>query len=883
MSQIPAPAPSAPAPAKQTPEPGQSLRTAVEMSSIVHDDKAEAASDTGKAGGSLGVQTNTLAPPPPDALVLPPPGPTGSVTAVHVAPSTTNQNAGAGAGAGAPSALPAAAERVVALPAAVGMEHEEAIAEASATKPLNAIASVGEKNLPPPKEAVAVGSTSWSLATKDCFTAKRKLDHVEVAVVDTPIPAAKRASTAPTGAPTGTTAGTTGATTTSSTNIVASDRSIGPATNPNHTPFPPIQNRPFNQPYQIPPHLAKLPRRETPRRYSQNQCGLCDYCMVDDCGVCKSCLDMPRFGGPNTKRSRCKSRQACPYRLNKGPTNPGPAKPRRTLPTELPPLPAGAPPMTMRTKCRQPTADACGRCLNCFVDDCGKCPYCLDNPRFGGIWKLQKKCRYRRKCLRKDVDTTAITSERSSSAKYLLQGVSPDNFTMSEILSFPVVFSHHVPTASRTASIVPIAPVLPFALESADTSPAAGPTDLSTNDSSGDPKNDEGLNAPSDVADPTRTDDVEKDADPVDDGEKHGGSATSDTVGIDVACSEGKSNVAGNEGEGLKVPENNSIDAAMGKESEENDLVYVDTASTPDHGDAGGAEALAPPQIGAEASEPKGPFVTEEEAEASQKEAESQQKQWDKLMKSSVARFERRRAGGKNYSRVPSSRPPSTSNESDGSDGDRATEGGRRSRRKRRPRSRRGGDDDEDDSSISEAEPEKRKERHSTPKEITSGPATDLPSGWITEKIRRGSDHSRIDHFWYSPVLEKKFRSRLDVERFLAKMEIARDRLGIFSPKGTPAESGDEAEASEASETSEASSPTKEPESTATKESTGNTTSAISEEDLCEASEAIPPTKEPEGTATKESNTTSAINEEDQAKVEELAWTLLQEDGRRRR
>ncbi len=498
--------------------------------------------------------------------------------------------------------------------------------------------------------------------------------------------------------------------------------------------------------------------------------------------------------------------------------------------------------MTMRTKCRQPTVDACGRCLNCIVDDCGSCLYCLDNPRFGGIWKLQKKCMYRPKCLRKDTDTTAITSERSSSAKYLLQGVSPDNFTMSEILSFPVVFSYHAPTASsRTASVVPIAPVLPFALQSADASPAADRTDPSTKDSSGDPKNDEGLNAPSDVAGPTRTNDVEKDADSADDVEKHGGSATSDTAGIDVACSEGKSNVAGNEAEGLKLSDNNSacIDAAMSKESEENDVVYVDTASTPDHGNTGGTGALAPPQIGTAASELKGPFVTEEEAEASQKEAESQQKQWDKLMKSSVARFERRRAGGKNYSRVPSSRRPG--NESDGSDGDRTAEGVRRSRRKRRPRSRRGGDDDEDDSSISEAEPEKRKERRSTPKEITSGPATDFPSGWTTEKIRRGSDHSRIDHFWYSPVLKKKFRSRLDVERFLAKMEIARDRLGIAL-----AESGDEAEASEASE----------------------------------ASEAIPPTKEP--ALSKESNTTSAIGEEDQVKVEELAWTLLQEDGRRR-
>jgi hypothetical protein len=478
---------------------------------------------------------------------------------------------------------------------------------------------------------------------------------------------------------------------------------------------------------------------------------------------------------------------------------------------------------------------------------------------------------YRPKCLRKDTDTTAITSERSSSAKYLLQGVSPDNFTMSEILSFPVAFSYHVPTASRTASTVPIAPVLPFALESADSSPAAGPTDPSTNDSSGDPKNDEGLNAPSDIAGPTRADDVEKDADPADDVEKHGDSATSDTAGIDVACLEGKSNVAGNGAEGLKLPENNSI--ATSKESEENDIVYVDTASTPDHGDTGGTEALAPPQIGTAASEPKGPFVTEEEAEASQKEAESQQKQWGKLMKSSVARFERRRAGGKNYSRVPPSRRPG--NESDGSDGDRTAEGVRRSRRKRRPRSRRGGDDDEDDSSISEAEPEKRKERRSTPKEITSGPAADFPSGWTTEKIRRGSDHSRIDHFWYSPVLKKKFRSRLDVERFLAKMEIARDRLGIAL-----AESGDEAEASEASEASEAIPPTAEPEGTPIKES--NATSAISEEDPSEASKAIPPTKDPEETPTKKINTTSTISEEDQAKVEELAWTLLQEDGRRR-
>lgn len=38
-------------------------------------------------------------------------------------------------------------------------------------------------------------------------------------------------------------------------------------------------------------------------------CG-CSGCSTEDCGCCKFCLDMPRFGGPGKKKKRCINR-AC--------------------------------------------------------------------------------------------------------------------------------------------------------------------------------------------------------------------------------------------------------------------------------------------------------------------------------------------------------------------------------------------------------------------------------------------------------------------------------------------------------------------------------------------------------------------------------------------
>ena len=56
---------------------------------------------------------------------------------------------------------------------------------------------------------------------------------------------------------------------------------------------------------------AGLKRRDSPRNPSKNQCGKCDACMVDDCGECRHCLDMKKFGGPWKIRQKCMNRPPC--------------------------------------------------------------------------------------------------------------------------------------------------------------------------------------------------------------------------------------------------------------------------------------------------------------------------------------------------------------------------------------------------------------------------------------------------------------------------------------------------------------------------------------------------------------------------------------------
>ena len=52
-------------------------------------------------------------------------------------------------------------------------------------------------------------------------------------------------------------------------------------------------------------------KRIEPRKPTRSHCGTCDACVVDECGECKNCLDMPRFGGDWKLRQKCLNRPAC--------------------------------------------------------------------------------------------------------------------------------------------------------------------------------------------------------------------------------------------------------------------------------------------------------------------------------------------------------------------------------------------------------------------------------------------------------------------------------------------------------------------------------------------------------------------------------------------
>ena len=56
-----------------------------------------------------------------------------------------------------------------------------------------------------------------------------------------------------------------------------------------------------------PPKKRRLQRRAA----SSSQCGTCDACMIEDCGLCVYCKDLKRFGVLSKLKRRCKHRPIC--------------------------------------------------------------------------------------------------------------------------------------------------------------------------------------------------------------------------------------------------------------------------------------------------------------------------------------------------------------------------------------------------------------------------------------------------------------------------------------------------------------------------------------------------------------------------------------------
>jgi len=168
--------------------------------------------------------------------------------------------------------------------------------------------------------------------------------------------------------------------------------------------------------------------------------------------------------------------------------------------------------------------------------------------------------------------------------------------------------------------------------------------------------------------------------------------------------------------------------------------------------------------------------VTPALAETSRKEAAKRQKKWDKSMKSSVARFERRRAGGKNYSR--SDRGAGRNDTGAATNTTNATSGGIGTRSRSRSTRTSAAAVASTNSSVTFS----RAKPCGPPKEIYSGPApslpdgTALPDGWTVKIFERTGGTNHKDRYWFSPAAKKKLRSQVQVKSFLNNLNIVRGR-----------------------------------------------------------------------------------------------------------
>eukprot|EP00814_Leptocylindrus_danicus_P018086 CAMPEP_0116024486 /NCGR_PEP_ID=MMETSP0321-20121206/12345_1 /TAXON_ID=163516 /ORGANISM="Leptocylindrus danicus var. danicus, Strain B650" /LENGTH=160 /DNA_ID=CAMNT_0003496225 /DNA_START=224 /DNA_END=706 /DNA_ORIENTATION=+ len=61
-------------------------------------------------------------------------------------------------------------------------------------------------------------------------------------------------------------------------------------------------------------------------------------------------------------------------------------------------------------------------------------------------------------------------------------------------------------------------------------------------------------------------------------------------------------------------------------------------------------------------------------------------------------------------------------------------------------------------------------------------PAEDLPEGWTMKQFMRksGAAKGKLYTCWYTPVLKKQLRSKVQVRRFIAKMQLQGDEEAVY-------------------------------------------------------------------------------------------------------
>ena len=142
----------------------------------------------------------------------------------------------------------------------------------------------------------------------------------------------------------------------------------------------------------------------------RKRCGNCSGCTRSNCGECIFCLDMPRFGGPGSKKQACELRTCveeedchveddtfAKENLNNsfdvGKISMLNNELKCKSPKNEPELPSDTD-MTPNAK-KKHKGKRCKDCEGCQASNCGECVFCLDMPKFGGPGKMKQACEKR--------------------------------------------------------------------------------------------------------------------------------------------------------------------------------------------------------------------------------------------------------------------------------------------------------------------------------------------------------------------------------------------------------------------------------------------------------------------------------------------------------
>ncbi|XP_072043951.1 uncharacterized protein [Amphiura filiformis] len=145
--------------------------------------------------------------------------------------------------------------------------------------------------------------------------------------------------------------------------------------------------------------LASKTRKSSSKEH-RIKCGLCDNCLRDDCGECRFCKDMKKYGGPGRLRQSCKMKRCLNLMPNK--CNGGRGRLRQSCKMKRcsnEDKISRRDKVSLALKTRKSSSREhrikCGKC-RLLGDECAECKFCKDMKKYGGPGRLRQSCKMKR-------------------------------------------------------------------------------------------------------------------------------------------------------------------------------------------------------------------------------------------------------------------------------------------------------------------------------------------------------------------------------------------------------------------------------------------------------------------------------------------------------